>query len=348
MNNKKIALGILSTSLLLATACGPKEQESNNVPSETSQEEKKVQEVTYMDVWTHIGKKGVDKVLPKDFKAIKDVEKIENDDGTTDYIFSFKDGVLHFVVKEDISGEESVILLNLKKIVDGTLEEEGFNFINLEKEDGVDDEDIPLKNKDEDSDEDEEVSDEDEEVSDEDDEEETDEENEPEDTDNEDEDATENVEETKDTDKAEETSETKDKKDDKKDKDNKKNENTKKDKSDEKKDDKKAEKKKPLDKKEGEKALAKAKDYIKMMHMSKKRLEEQLSSKHGEGFSEAAVQYALENLKVDWKENALKKAKYYKEDMEMSDKEIKEQLISKNGEAFTEEEAEYAIKHLNN
>lgn len=346
MNNKKIALGILGTSLLLATACGPKEQESNNVPSETSQEEKKVQEVTYMDVWTHIGKKGVDKVLPKDFKAIEDVEKTELDDGTTDYIYSFKDGVLHFVVKEDAGGEESVILLNLKKIVDGALEEEGFDFINLEKdEDEDEDKDIPLKNKDDDDDEDE-TDDEDEKNVEE--ESNEDEDNTEEEEEIEEEENSENkddTEENEDTESSEETEETKDKKE----KDNKKDDkDTKKDKSDEKKDDKKAEKKKPLDKKEGEKALAKAKDYIKMMHMSRKRLEEQLSSKHGEGFSEAAVQYAIENLKVDWKENALKKAKYYKEDMEMSDKEIKEQLISKNGEAFTEEEAEYAIKHLNN
>lgn len=337
MNNKKIALGILSTSLLLATACGPKEQESNNVPSETSQEENKVQEITYMDVWTHIGKKGVDKVLPKDFKAIKDVEKIENEDGTTDYIYSFKDGVLRFVVKEDISGEESVVLLNLKKNVDGQLEEEGFDFINLEKdEDEDEDEDIPLKNNEDEEDDDEELNDEDE-TEEEDNEDEDDTEEESQENTEEEENDTENdTEESEEKESQEETKESKNKgieKDTKKDK--------------EEKDDKKAEKKKPLDKKEGEKALAKAKDYIKMMHMSKKRLEEQLMSKHGEGFSEAAVQYALDNLKIDWKENALKKAKYYKEDMKMSDEEILEQLTSKNGEAFTKEEAEYAIKHLN-
>ena len=80
--------------------------------------------------------------------------------------------------------------------------------------------------------------------------------------------------------------------------------------------------------------------------MSKAAIYEQLTSEYGEGFSEDAANYAVENLKADYKNNALEKAKTYQDSMAMSKNAIYDQLISEYGEQFTEEEAQYAIDHL--
>lgn len=93
-------------------------------------------------------------------------------------------------------------------------------------------------------------------------------------------------------------------------------------------------------------ALAKAKIYSDTMHMSKQAIYDQLTSEYGEQFPEDAAQYAIDNLKADYKENALEKAKTYQKDMHMSKSAIYDQLISEYGEQFTEEEAQYAIDHL--
>ena len=82
------------------------------------------------------------------------------------------------------------------------------------------------------------------------------------------------------------------------------------------------------------------------MHMSKNRIYRQLTSEYGEGFTEDAAQYAIDNIKCDWKENALKKAKSYRDSMHMSKNRIYSQLTSEYGEQFTQEEAQYAIDHL--
>lgn len=92
-------------------------------------------------------------------------------------------------------------------------------------------------------------------------------------------------------------------------------------------------------------ALKKAEIYDDMS-MSKAGLYNQLTSEHGEKFSQEAAQYAIDNVKADWKENALKKAKTYQESMAMSPSAIYDQLISEHGEKFTEEEAQYAIDNL--
>lgn len=94
-------------------------------------------------------------------------------------------------------------------------------------------------------------------------------------------------------------------------------------------------------------ALSKAEDYSDMMHMSKAAIYDQLTSEYGEQFSKEAAQYAIDNLKADYKKNALEKAKQYQDGMDMSPAAIKDQLVSDYGEQFTQEEADYAIEHLN-
>lgn len=56
-------------------------------------------------------------------------------------------------------------------------------------------------------------------------------------------------------------------------------------------------------------ALNKAKTYSDVMHMSKQGIYDQLISDAREKFPEDAAQYAIDNLKVDYKKNALEKAK---------------------------------------
>ena len=73
---------------------------------------------------------------------------------------------------------------------------------------------------------------------------------------------------------------------------------------------------------------------------------EQLTSEHGSKFPQDAAQYAIDNLKVDYKEQALKSAKNYMDTMPMSNDELYEQLTSEHGEKFTPEEAQYAIDNL--
>lgn len=93
-------------------------------------------------------------------------------------------------------------------------------------------------------------------------------------------------------------------------------------------------------------ALKTAETYAEIMHMSRAGLYDQLVSEHGENFPPAAAQYAINNIKVNWKENALKTARSYAEIMNMSDSAIYDQLISEHGEKFTPEEAKYAIDNL--
>ena len=82
--------------------------------------------------------------------------------------------------------------------------------------------------------------------------------------------------------------------------------------------------------------------------MSKSGIYEQLTSDYGEKFPAEAAQYAVDNLKVDYKKNALEKAKDYAEQQDMSTDAIYDQLTSDYGEKFTAEEAQYAIDNLDN
>ena len=93
-------------------------------------------------------------------------------------------------------------------------------------------------------------------------------------------------------------------------------------------------------------ALRKAKTYSDTMNMSKAGLYDQLTSEYGEKYTAEAAQYAIDNVKADWKENALKKAKTYSNTMDMSKAGVYDQLISEYGEQFTAEEAQYAIDNV--
>ncbi|MGK0577457.1 Ltp family lipoprotein [Macrococcus capreoli] len=95
---------------------------------------------------------------------------------------------------------------------------------------------------------------------------------------------------------------------------------------------------------EAEKALNKAKTYSDMMLMSKKGIYNQLTSE-ADKFKDEDAQWAVDNLKADYKKNAAAKAKDYSEQQSMSKDAIKQQLTSQ-AEAFTEEEATYAISQL--
>ena len=100
--------------------------------------------------------------------------------------------------------------------------------------------------------------------------------------------------------------------------------------------------------KEYQSALKKADTYANKMNLSKKGLYEQLTSDAGEKFPKEAAQYAVDNVKTDWKKNALAKAKTYQDKMNMSKSSIHDQLVSDAGEKFTEEEAQYAMNNLEN
>lgn len=98
--------------------------------------------------------------------------------------------------------------------------------------------------------------------------------------------------------------------------------------------------------KEYRNALHKAENYSKMMHMSKQKIYDQLTSENGEKFTPEEAQYAIDNIKGDYLEAALKSAQNYQETMSMSKDAIYNQLVSEYGEKFTPEEAQYAIDNL--
>jgi hypothetical protein len=87
-------------------------------------------------------------------------------------------------------------------------------------------------------------------------------------------------------------------------------------------------------------ALEKANSYLEYSGFSSARLREQLEY---EEFPQDAIDFAMENIEVDWKEQALKKAESYDEYASMSDARLYDQLIY---EGFSDEEAQYAIDNL--
>lgn len=93
-------------------------------------------------------------------------------------------------------------------------------------------------------------------------------------------------------------------------------------------------------------ALKKAQTYAETMQMSKAGVYDQLTSEYGENFPPEAAQYAIDNLKFDWKENAVKKAQTYADTMNMSNSAVYDQLVSEYGEKFTPEEAQYGVDNL--
>ena len=93
-------------------------------------------------------------------------------------------------------------------------------------------------------------------------------------------------------------------------------------------------------------ALFKGQMYSDTMHMSKAAIYNQLTSQYGEKFPKDAADYAIANIKADYKKNALEKAKTYQKEIQMSASSIHNQLMSSYGEKFTQEEADYAIANL--
>ena len=83
--------------------------------------------------------------------------------------------------------------------------------------------------------------------------------------------------------------------------------------------------------------------------MSKAGLLDQLTSKDGEGFTQAAGEYAVNHIQANWNENALKCAKDYEKTEHLSRADVQDQLgssIDDGGEGFTQSEVQYAMNHL--
>ena len=90
--------------------------------------------------------------------------------------------------------------------------------------------------------------------------------------------------------------------------------------------------------------MEKAQFYSNVVSMSKAKMYEELTA--GCGFTAEEAQYAIDNVKADWKENALKTAKATYEDMSMSKAGMYDSLTSEYGDMFTEEEAQYAVDNI--
>lgn len=96
-------------------------------------------------------------------------------------------------------------------------------------------------------------------------------------------------------------------------------------------------------------ALATAEEYNEDQPMSKAGLLDQLTSKDGEGFTQAAGEYAVNHIQANWNENALKCAKDYEKTEHLSRADVQDQLgssIDDGGEGFTQSEVQYAMNHL--
>lgn len=87
-------------------------------------------------------------------------------------------------------------------------------------------------------------------------------------------------------------------------------------------------------------ALRQAEHYLSFTAFSEKGLREQLEY---HGYPADAVQYALDNITVDWNEQAVKKAREYDKHSPMSDNDMLEQLLY---EGFTPEQAQYGVSNM--
>ncbi len=88
---------------------------------------------------------------------------------------------------------------------------------------------------------------------------------------------------------------------------------------------------------ENEKALKSAQNYIKIMAFSADGLRGQLEF---EGFTDEQIDYAIDNVDVDWNEEAVQSATSYSNTLNMSSNAIYDQLLF---EGFTAEQAQYGI-----
>ena len=95
--------------------------------------------------------------------------------------------------------------------------------------------------------------------------------------------------------------------------------------------------------KEYKNALKSAESYSRSCNMSRNRIERQLIE--FEHFDKQAVEYALNNANIDYKENALKTANSYYNSQHMSLEGVKRQLES-SYEDFTQDEIKYAMDNI--
>lgn len=91
-------------------------------------------------------------------------------------------------------------------------------------------------------------------------------------------------------------------------------------------------------------ALKAAEQYLQTMPFSKRGLYQQLTSDAGSKFPAEAAQYAVDNVKANWKENAARAAANYLNMMPMSREELVQQLSSDAGDQYTIEEAQYGVE----
>ena len=87
-------------------------------------------------------------------------------------------------------------------------------------------------------------------------------------------------------------------------------------------------------------ALQSAERYLSFSSFSDEGLRKQLDF---EGFPPDAIEYAMQNITVDWNEQAVKKAHEYQEVGGMSDSGLYDQLIF---EGFTPEQAQYGVDNM--
>lgn len=88
---------------------------------------------------------------------------------------------------------------------------------------------------------------------------------------------------------------------------------------------------------ENEKALKSAQNYINIMAFSADGLRGQLEY---EGFTSEQIEYAIDNVNVDWNEEAVQSATNYSNTLNMSSSAIYDQLLY---EGFTADQAQYGI-----
>lgn len=100
---------------------------------------------------------------------------------------------------------------------------------------------------------------------------------------------------------------------------------------------------------EYKKALETAQKHVDYSHgYSKHSLYNMLTNKdYGDKFSAEAADYAVKNVKADWKENAYYNAKTYKEYGEKSNAEIERYMRNVDSNKFSDKEIDYAIEKLN-
>ena len=94
-----------------------------------------------------------------------------------------------------------------------------------------------------------------------------------------------------------------------------------------------------------EDALEAAQMYVDAGGVSKRNLKSLLgNTTYGHGYTQEAIDYALDNVDVDWNEEALEAAKELRDIPDTSDEELRSYLSIAAG--FTDEEIDYALSKL--